>query len=775
MPDVRVEKDWEGHPRGTRALAFDRDLRRYARCDETGTVTVRRVADDHEEARLDGAAPPGIASVNLAFDPAGEHLAVVVRTNTGSTAAVWDLTRRKPGLTLPGVVGVNFCPTGRRVAVLDAAGPVRVLELPAGREVVAFKPHFIPQSPSVRFDPRGRLLAVLNNGGREAEVWHPDYPDEPVRLTLPGPASGLAWHPDGRELAVGAGADVLVWRLGDDRPRATLTGHHAGGLQIAFAPGGGLLASTSYDATLRLWNPRTGRHLLTTGGTGRVWFGRDRLAVANGTRLVMLRVDPPEGVRTLYGAGGEFTAADLAVGPDSRLLAVSGDHGVRFFDLVSGADLGGLPTGPTSGVGFDPAGEHLITGGGSPLYRWPVTPLPGAAGLRLGPPEPIPLPAGDPYSVAVGPDGRAVVVHAGYDVFALDLPGPAVRVQVRGPRNMWRPVMSPDGRWIAAGCRHGLESLVWDARTRATAHSTTYPITAACRVLFSPDSQLLVVGTETDYVGLEAGTWRRVWAIPRENGNGLPGVMAFSPDGRLLALAHSPLVVKLYRAETAGEVAALPAPDLHVLKALAFSPDGTRLIAGTEASRLFVWDLRAVRGELARLGLDWDLPPPPPADRAPPGRVEVEFGDYHPDRRTAADYRRALKARPDDPRVCNNLAWLLVTGPDDLRDPAAALPLAEDAVCLKPDHIRLNTLGVVYYRLDCWREAVEVFRKSIEANKGEATAFDTFFLAMCHHRLGEREDARRAYARAVRWMELVKPDDEELIRFRAEAEELLGR
>ena len=62
--------------------------------------------------------------------------------------------------------------------------------------------------------------------------------------------------------------------------------------------------------------------------------------------------------------------------------------------------------------------------------------------------------------------------------------------------------------------------------------------------------------------------------------------------------------------------------------------------------------------------------------------------------------------------------------------------------------------------------------RSVKAN-GEATAFDTFFLAMCHHHLGEREKARAEYARAVRWMELIRPDDEELVRFRAEAEELL--
>jgi hypothetical protein len=56
---------------------------------------------------------------------------------------------------------------------------------------------------------------------------------------------------------------------------------------------------------------------------------------------------------------------------------------------------------------------------------------------------------------------------------------------------------------------------------------------------------------------------------------------------------------------------------------------------------------------------------------------------------------------------------------------------------------------------------------------GELESFSTFFLAMAHARLGSLAEARRWYDRAVRWMEQHQPDDLELRRFRAEAEELL--
>lgn len=45
---------------------------------------------------------------------------------------------------------------------------------------------------------------------------------------------------------------------------------------------------------------------------------------------------------------------------------------------------------------------------------------------------------------------------------------------------------------------------------------------------------------------------------------------------------------------------------------------------------------------------------------------------------------------------------------------------------------------------------------------------------MTHWQLGEKQQAREWYDKAVEWMEKNKPNDEELLRFRAEAEELLG-
>jgi eukaryotic-like serine/threonine-protein kinase len=85
----------------------------------------------------------------------------------------------------------------------------------------------------------------------------------------------------------------------------------------------------------------------------------------------------------------------------------------------------------------------------------------------------------------------------------------------------------------------------------------------------------------------------------------------------------------------------------------------------------------------------------------------------------------------------------------------------------------VNTLGVAYYRTGDWKAAIAALEKSMELRKG-GDSLDWFFLAMAHWQLGNKDEARRWYDKAVKWMEEHAPKNVELTRFRAEAAELLG-
>jgi tetratricopeptide (TPR) repeat protein len=145
----------------------------------------------------------------------------------------------------------------------------------------------------------------------------------------------------------------------------------------------------------------------------------------------------------------------------------------------------------------------------------------------------------------------------------------------------------------------------------------------------------------------------------------------------------------------------------------------------------------------------------------------------------AAVFLRALgHFRAHEPEVLNRLAWQLATGPEELRDAAEAVTLARHAVDLAPDEwLYWNTLGVSYYRAGRFHEAITALDKSLRTSAGQSGAFDLYFLAMCHHRLGNRDKGRALLTQARAWHEQQRgrPDyTEELRHFRREAGQVLG-
>jgi tetratricopeptide (TPR) repeat protein len=139
------------------------------------------------------------------------------------------------------------------------------------------------------------------------------------------------------------------------------------------------------------------------------------------------------------------------------------------------------------------------------------------------------------------------------------------------------------------------------------------------------------------------------------------------------------------------------------------------------------------------------------------------------------NYARAAELDPKLAMYRHLQAWLLATCPDaTFRDAKAAVRLAKQAVELSREDPRYwRTLGAAHYRAGSWKEAVAALERSRELGRG-GDAFGWYFLAMAHGQLGQKEEARRWYEKAVEWTERNDAKNEELRRFRGEAAELLG-
>jgi serine/threonine protein kinase len=120
-----------------------------------------------------------------------------------------------------------------------------------------------------------------------------------------------------------------------------------------------------------------------------------------------------------------------------------------------------------------------------------------------------------------------------------------------------------------------------------------------------------------------------------------------------------------------------------------------------------------------------------------------------PLRKAEEQYRQTL-LRERNLGVLNNFAWFLATCPDlDRRKPRAALAMALEATTLASRWGEgWNTLGVAYYRVGQYDDAIKALHKSMQLRSG-GDAFDWFFLAMAYHQKHQPKMADDYYARAI--------------------------
>jgi WD40 repeat protein len=411
--------------------------------DASGAVRVWDVSDRQHPRPL--GAPLAVPSrVNtVAFSPDGTTLAA------GSNDAVvrlWNMVdpaRPAPAGTLIGAAGwvnaIAFSANGMLLAAADAGERVHLwdlrshqlrLDLPHVEPVtaVAFRnddhvlytnstdgvarrwlvpgpvlPTADRQITGLAFDPHQPLLV---DGGTDLQVWDLKNRDHPVPvgppLTAP-PSSdrmtgAVALNPDSRTLAAAtrSGNTILLWNIAEpDHPRqhpVHLTGHTALIEYVGFSHRGHLLASTSDDGTVRLWDTNARHPTALATLNPRVGFvyaaafssdDRTLAAVTQGGYVALWDISDP---RRPSPAGSPIQVAhddarSLAISPDNRTLAVGiANSTVQLWDIKDPDAPSPVrppitgPDGIVQALTFNPDGSILAAGAGAgQTWMWRVT------------------------------------------------------------------------------------------------------------------------------------------------------------------------------------------------------------------------------------------------------------------------------------------------------------------------------------------------------------------------------------------------------------------
>ena len=692
----------------------------------------------------------------ISFNPDGTQVA---SGGADGSARVWDTSSGQELMAIKGLGNVRcvaFTPDGERLAIGTFHGELKIWDVSSNEEVGNYHTRD-GTLESVEFSPDGRLLAVTGKDG-SAQLWN--AATGALLDSFAGHTGNIysvysaAFSADGRRLTTsGFDRTIKLWDLTKAPEPRQLKVQDAFVADIAVSPNGKQLVLASRlntdsdrgrdDRFLRLWDA-VGQRTLRVYSGHRDWltsvvFSPDGKQIATGSKDRTVRVWDATAERSLFTLTGHTdTVTDVAFSSaGSRLVSSSTDETLKFWDAATGelirtqqAHMGGA-----TALAGTRHGQHVVSAGGDGTVKvWDAT-----AGEQL---LSFAVPSGSANPLAVSDDGKHLAT-AGNDtlIYLWDLPTVpqsdaaqlTPRVTLRGHYDLVSGLgFSPDGRRLV--------STSWDYTIRLWDVASGQEVTwlrgisgRNARVLFSPDGQRLV---------MSSGMYLTIWDAEPE--------LLATEDHRIDAARQRALAWHQLQAGEAQSEEQPFAAAFHLSQAVAILE---RLVSESPDDPTFRQNLTHTRAVLAD----------PLYQRF---RIAERIKQI----------RLALATDPDDASNCNNLAWMLATCAEaDLRDPAMAVELAKKAVGLDgDDRSYWNTLGVALYRQERWKEAVAALEASMALARG-GDSIDWFFLSLARWRLGEQQQAHYWYTRAARWMQENRPEDEELLRLRAEAEAMFGQ
>lgn len=482
-------------------------------------------------------------------------------TGSGSDRALrlWNMSDgrflRVVGRHRRDVMEVHFVGDGSRILSVGRDECISLWETATGKELQRLRFH--PQRiRAVAISPVGPHVVVATGyaAGTRLAVW--DYETGAEIEDLTGrisEATGLAFSPDGRLLAVAQPRSVLqIWESASWRHVQTITGPVAEYSCPTFAPDGERIAAQAWDGSLCVWDVSTGRQTGVYRGhvvpAVHLRFSPDGRFLAGSSGDLVIRLwdtRTEQGSFTLQEAGA--AVLDVEIAPQGDLLAaVFRDGGVRLWSLKSGQ------------------------------LHWAVH---------------VTQSRGPAWALAFSPDGRRLAC-AGEDgaVRIFDARKGDLLFCFHEHRKPLRDVaFSPDGTRLASA---GLEErvLIWDAHSGRVLRELPLKTRSIRCLAFHPDGTKLATGTrEALVVVWDLVSGRELWS--RCDGLVRVWSMAWSPDGLSLAVARGDGFVRLH-ACLDGEPCSIfgtPARDLPI--ALAFSPNGRRLVTATEQTGVTLWEV----------------------------------------------------------------------------------------------------------------------------------------------------------------------------------------
>ncbi|MFB2833045.1 NB-ARC domain-containing protein [Floridanema evergladense] len=496
--------------------------------------------------------------------------------DTDCNVRIWEVKSGKLLVICQGhnnwVRFVVFSPDGKTLASCGADCTVKLWNVQDGVCIKTFIGHQ-HEVFAVAYSPDGQRLASAS-GDRTIKLW--DICNGHCLQTLTGHTDwvrSVAFSPDGKILASGAADHTIrLWEVGDGEHRGKddnlelktqnsklLKGHTGWVRSVAFSPDGEVLASSSSDRTIKLWDYQTGECLRTyTGHQGSVYSiafspTGDLIVSGSGDRTVKFWDCYSDNcVKTLYGQTNEVCC--VAFSSDEQTIAcVSLDQTVRLWDYQSGHCL-------KSWYGNT---DWALPVSFSPIPQSPLTKQGGAGGI-----------------LASGSNDKTVKLWDWQT-------GDCIRSLSGHTDFIYGLAFNADGQILASASTDCVVRL-WKVNTGQCFQILQGHADWVFAVAFHPENFAVVSGSAD--CTLKVWNWQTGQCLKTLTGHSdkIFGI-AFSPDGQMIATASADQTIRLWDYHSGDCITVLDGHTNRVYS-VAFSPDGKLLASSSTDRTVKLWD-----------------------------------------------------------------------------------------------------------------------------------------------------------------------------------------
>lgn len=256
---------------------------------------------------------------------------------------------------------VSYSPNGQIVATGGRDSIMRLWQASNGRMLHAL--HLSGWATALAFSPDGEMIASASLGDSSITLWAVDSGSEVQSIQMDYRYLNNVWEsitisPDGGLLALGGDWFVPIINISDGTESQTLMGHGDRTTSVMFSPDGKLLASGSYDGTVRIWDVTTGETIHIFGG-----LSEEELQKLMDEHNLDFTPMPAPVVSVVYS-------------PDGSLVAATKNFLIEIWDIANSALVGVLigHNHYVSSISFSADGNTIVSSANDGTIRsWDMT------------------------------------------------------------------------------------------------------------------------------------------------------------------------------------------------------------------------------------------------------------------------------------------------------------------------------------------------------------------------------------------------------------------